>query len=161
MLTWWCGSAVVSLAAKTPRALPTCQVDGLGRVFPAAQGKAAHWVQCTLHIQPVWTPLQSHCCSANSMKKRERPYLGKNRCRARCSSTSKSEHHHFSLIQRSSWELYEGWRGCLGNLNDAVWGLFMFEFRRVMKRYKDERHLQHICHRRGKGNSANIFYSTT
>lgn len=157
-LTWWCSAAVISLAVKVPRALPTCQVDSLGRVLQRRQN-----TECSagLQIQPVLTPLQPHCCSANSKKKRERRYLGKNRCRAWCSPPSKSVHHHFSLIQRSSWELYEGWRGCLGNLNDAVWGLFMFEFCRVMRRHNDGRHLQHICCRRGSGNPASTFYSST
>lgn len=55
------------------------------------------------------TPLQSHCCShCCSTKERERPYFGKSRCRALCSSTSKSVHHHFGLIQRLSWEPNEG-----------------------------------------------------
>lgn len=49
-------SSRIIIGMKTPRALPTCQVDGLGRVFPAAQGKAA---QCSERC--TFSQFELHC----------------------------------------------------------------------------------------------------
>lgn len=136
-----------------------CTSSVPGRRFRPGVWRRLQWWQnngCSALCE--FSRFQCHCgltaCCAHRKKRRARLFLGKTRW---CSPPSESVHHHFSLIQRWSWEPYEGWRGCLGNLNDAVWGLFMLEFCRVMKRYKDRRHLQHICSRRRKGNSTNLF----